>query len=177
MLFKPNFCCNCGSKIERADWSVLASRRFCDACAAENKLYDWLPRAAIASAALAGIFSLGVLTGRPGQADPATVSAEPNDQIRKIAVGAKQQSGIKEPENISSPVTQSPAAATVALPNSAPEAARDQRGAATSVPVYFCGAMTKKGTPCSRRVKTKGRCWQHTGQPSAAVSQSAPDVY
>ncbi|MFL6469071.1 MAG: DUF5763 domain-containing protein [Pyrinomonadaceae bacterium] len=27
--------------------------------------------------------------------------------------------------------------------------------------VYFCGAITKKGTPCTRRVKTKGFCWQH----------------
>ena len=31
----------------------------------------------------------------------------------------------------------------------------------TDEPVYFCGAQTKKGTPCSRRVKGGGRCWQH----------------
>jgi hypothetical protein len=31
-------------------------------------------------------------------------------------------------------------------------------------PVYFCGAETKKGTPCSRRVKGGGRCWQHEGK-------------
>ena len=30
--------------------------------------------------------------------------------------------------------------------------------------IYFCGAMTKKGTPCSRKVKGGGRCWQHKGQ-------------
>ncbi|MEO6588559.1 MAG: hypothetical protein ABIP06_04450 [Pyrinomonadaceae bacterium] len=30
--------------------------------------------------------------------------------------------------------------------------------------VYYCGAATKKGTPCSRKVKGGGRCWQHTGQ-------------
>jgi hypothetical protein len=29
--------------------------------------------------------------------------------------------------------------------------------------VYFCGAPTKKGTMCSRRVKSGGRCWQHEG--------------
>jgi hypothetical protein len=29
-------------------------------------------------------------------------------------------------------------------------------------PVFYCGAITKKGTPCTRRVKTKGTfCWQH----------------
>ena len=29
--------------------------------------------------------------------------------------------------------------------------------------VYTCGARTKKGTPCSRRVHGPVRCWQHKG--------------
>jgi len=29
--------------------------------------------------------------------------------------------------------------------------------------VYICGARTKKGTPCSRRVHGPVRCWQHKG--------------
>ena len=29
--------------------------------------------------------------------------------------------------------------------------------------VYICGARTKKGTPCSRRVQQPARCWQHKG--------------
>ena len=29
--------------------------------------------------------------------------------------------------------------------------------------VYICGAQTKKGTPCSRRVHGPVRCWQHRG--------------
>jgi hypothetical protein len=28
---------------------------------------------------------------------------------------------------------------------------------------YICGAKTKKGTPCSRRVRGPVRCWQHKG--------------
>jgi hypothetical protein len=28
---------------------------------------------------------------------------------------------------------------------------------------YSCGAKTKKGTPCSRRVHGPVRCWQHKG--------------
>lgn len=31
---------------------------------------------------------------------------------------------------------------------------------------YFCGAQTKKGTPCSRRVKGNVRCYQHQGMPA-----------
>jgi hypothetical protein len=32
--------------------------------------------------------------------------------------------------------------------------------------VYTCGARTKKGTPCSRRVHGPVRCWQHKGMPA-----------
>ena len=40
--------------------------------------------------------------------------------------------------------------------------------AASQAPVsaeqlYTCGARTKKGTPCSRRVHGPVRCWQHKG--------------
>ena len=31
---------------------------------------------------------------------------------------------------------------------------------------YSCGARTKKGTPCSRRVHGPVRCWQHKGAPA-----------
>jgi hypothetical protein len=34
---------------------------------------------------------------------------------------------------------------------------------AVSEEVYICGARTKKGTPCSRRVHGLVRCWQHKG--------------
>lgn len=33
-------------------------------------------------------------------------------------------------------------------------------------PLYTCGARTKKGKPCSRRVHGPVRCWQHKGLPS-----------
>jgi hypothetical protein len=36
----------------------------------------------------------------------------------------------------------------------------------SSEEVYFCGAETKKGTPCSRRVKGNTRCYQHKGMPA-----------
>jgi hypothetical protein len=32
--------------------------------------------------------------------------------------------------------------------------------------VYICGARTKKGSPCSRRVQEPIRCWQHKGLPA-----------
>ena len=35
--------------------------------------------------------------------------------------------------------------------------------AVTVEETYICGARTKKGTPCSRRVRGPVRCWQHKG--------------
>jgi hypothetical protein len=37
-------------------------------------------------------------------------------------------------------------------------------------PIYYCGAETKKGTPCSRRVKGNVRCYQHVGMPAMAAA-------
>jgi hypothetical protein len=49
-----------------------------------------------------------------------------------------------------------------------PEAAAASPANVPSAPVldvYLCGARTKKGTPCSRRVHGAVRCWQHKGAP------------
>ena len=46
-----------------------------------------------------------------------------------------------------------------ATPNNAATAAEAES-------VYTCGARTKKGTPCSRRVHGPVRCWQHKGMPA-----------
>jgi hypothetical protein len=37
---------------------------------------------------------------------------------------------------------------------------------ASTEEIYTCGARTKKGTPCSRRVHGPVRCWQHKGMVS-----------
>lgn len=50
---------------------------------------------------------------------------------------------------------------SISAPNPAaprPKVVRDES-------VEFCGAETKKGTPCSRRVKGNTRCFQHIGMP------------
>jgi hypothetical protein len=37
--------------------------------------------------------------------------------------------------------------------------------------IYTCGARTKKGTPCSRRVHGPVRCWQHKGLPAILAQE------
>lgn len=45
--------------------------------------------------------------------------------------------------------------------------------ARTEPAVYYCGAETKKGTPCARRVKGPTRCYQHVGMPAMALAPPA----
>ena len=59
MLFRPNFCANCGEKIERADWGIFTSRRFCPVCESEYKGQDLIPRAIVAVGVLIGVFGFG----------------------------------------------------------------------------------------------------------------------
>ena len=44
-----------------------------------------------------------------------------------------------------------------------PDGAANERPTDPAEVVYVCGARTKKGTPCQRRVRGPGRCWQHRG--------------
>ena len=47
-----------------------------------------------------------------------------------------------------------------------PDGASNERPTDPEEVVYVCGARTKKGTPCQRRVRGPGRCWQHRGKPA-----------
>ena len=156
MLYKPNFCCNCGEKIERIDWNLLTSRRFCDTCAAENKRHDNIPKAAVAGGILAMVFGLGTLMG-------GNSSTPPNVQMLSAAPVASKPA--ERPAERRAP--EAPASAPSPTPSMAgtpqPEVVRSAPAKA-----FYCGALTKKGTPCSRKVKVQGvRCYQHEGKPAA----------
>lgn len=60
----------------------------------------------------------------------------------------------RPPLVIERPVQSSQSGTTIAQPSPTPEQ------------VYTCGARTKKGKPCSRRVHGPVRCWQHKGLPA-----------
>jgi hypothetical protein len=59
MLYKPNYCCHCGEKIERADWFLLDSRKFCQACETEFNIQKFIPFAAVGFGVLLSIFGMG----------------------------------------------------------------------------------------------------------------------
>src|SRR5436190_2290043 len=58
MLFRPSFCCNCGEKIERAEWKFWTSRRFCDLCATDFTLQEFMPKGVILLASVVSLFGV-----------------------------------------------------------------------------------------------------------------------
>jgi hypothetical protein len=163
MLYRPNFCCSCGEKIERAEWPIWVSRRFCDLCASEHKLGDLAPRAILIGCLVFGLAGAFAFVRQPGQ-KPII------DDISRSAA-AKQPLNAPAAANLNTTSVQ--LLQSQPVPNADLPTVDTEKRAAARAPevVYYCGAMTKKGTPCSRRVKSNERCWQHAGLP--AVSEPA----
>ena len=170
MLFRPTFCAHCGEKIERADWSVWTSRRFCPVCESEFKGQDLIPRAVVALGVLVGLFGVGSYM-KSGSASDLRAAKQPQRFVEKqnapepvvnsnLAVQPPAPAGnarapIAEVQNSVPPAPAAPTAESFTKPK-----------VEQADPVYFCGAETKKGTPCSRRVKGNTRCFQHIGMPA-----------
>jgi hypothetical protein len=173
MFYKPRYCCHCGEKIDRAKWGITDSRRFCESCASEFVLKEWIPRAVVFIGILGALFGFGTLlrkTEKPLSVttSPATVAANsaPNQKNRQLLPNADVHNSVPPLNNAAAQAQRQNSSDPKSLEN-----LRLQTGAKSadkqnpaSEAVYFCGAQTKKGTPCSRRVKGGGRCWQHAGQ-------------
>ena len=169
MFYQPNFCCECGEKIERSDWKLWTSRRFCPLCATDHQLRELAPKAAAGAGILITLFAAGSFLQGRGPTSPqpesrtfasSAASRQPETVNKQATDAGPVQSQSRSPQPFA--VNQNPNAA-LTTSGSVPAA---KPAAPTESPVYFCGAATKKGTPCSRRVKTKDRCWQHAGQPA-----------
>jgi hypothetical protein len=148
--YRPNFCCECGDKIVRLRWSVWTSRRFCDKCFRALARAHWLRPAVTVL-----VFFLGaVLLGRGCRNAPAPLIIErPLNAVSGSASGTNA-SGSRA--NSSAAGQSTPSNANASQP--------------PVEQLYSCGARTKKGTPCSRRVHGPVRCWQHKGA-SAMLAQ------
>jgi hypothetical protein len=161
MFYRPNFCCECGEKIERTDWRFLTSRRFCEVCEPEKRVFELLPRVLIGAGAFAGLLAFsGYLQSRP--AEQSTAAPRPFVATKTEAANTAKSQATERVPNQSQPqtVTPAPAPVTVAAANPAVKSFKADED------YYYCGAATKKGTPCSRRVKGNVRCWQHAGMPA-----------
>jgi hypothetical protein len=157
MLYRPSFCCNCGEKIVREEWRIWTSRRFCTLCETEHKGIDLLPRVIVAIGLLLSVAAFATYVRRPAPSTPTETAFKPSQQPRslKAAPAVDPQPSLKPGDTSTN--TNSDSRPNLQI-NEQPQ--RENR--TSDEAVFYCGAITKKGTPCTRRVKTKGTfCWQH----------------
>lgn len=178
MLFKPIFCSHCGVKIERIEWFPWTSR-YCEVCETEHKMQEWLPRILNVFIVVIGIFGFGsyLLSGNNSAStdNQLQIKTLKNNNLPKNAPSASNQiktssNTVQNAENQTVAQNNAPAETNLPKPvggqiQTPPVRQRENLPVVVAKePVYFCGALTKKGTPCSRKVKGGGRCWQHEGQ-------------
>lgn len=156
MFFRPKFCANCGEKVERVDWGPLTSRRFCQVCESEFKGQDLIPRVIVGAGLLASVFGFGSYLKNGSTTDNRVAKLQ---QPVVAASATTSTTGVLS--SMSEPASQPKNTAAVPLVARPPKVKLE-----TQESQYFCGAETKKGTPCSRRVKGSVRCFQHTGMPA-----------
>jgi len=137
----PNYCVECGEQLIRKGWRRFWRSRFCEPCARRLGGFTRFRPQTIALGIGLAAFSLGRYL-RP---------APPPLIIERAA---------------NSPLTDVPATVAANQPANFTAAAANQSANAAEE-VYLCGARTRKGTPCRRRVHAAGeRCFQHQGLPA-----------
>ena len=145
-MYKPNFCSECGTRLLRLRWHFWTSRRFCNNCARRLRKQRFLPWLFTALA----LMSAGYLAGRSRRPAPPPLTI-----IRRA------DSPLSSPEDPGRLNTKSTTDSEMSLTDTS-----QSSSATPEEEVYLCGARTKKGTPCSRRVHGPVRCWQHKGMPA-----------
>ncbi len=148
-MYRPNFCSECGAKILRLRWHAWTSRRFCDVCS-KRLLKQRLTNPLVAAIVL---LSIGMITGRAGRpaAPPLIIERSANSPLYNSQNNSVTNETDDPPANAKSS-------------NSHPR--QNSQATTDEELVYICGARTKKGTPCARRVHSAVRCWQHKGTPA-----------
>jgi hypothetical protein len=187
MFYKPNYCNNCGEKIDRYDWNFFTSTRFCETCESDFKFQERLPLGIIGIGILGIVFGVGswmktpeknvqiatnqlpisstIETKEASKKETVNLPLEAKENVAKVESKAFVSTEVKQTKP--APLKQE----TVAIenPNSSKTLQTKTSQVVQNEPVevvYYCGAKTKKGTPCSRKVKGATRCWQHFGQPA-----------
>jgi hypothetical protein len=152
-MYRPNFCAECGERLTRRDWRWLiqawAGASWCDDCARRLGQYGFARVARPITTILIIVisaFGLGRYL-RPGP-PPLIISRAANSPLSDLPVNLNDTSRTTNRKETDS-------------------TRQDVAGVDREDAVYICGARTKKGTPCRRRVHAAGeRCFQHKGMPA-----------
>lgn len=159
-MYKPNFCAECGARIERLRWRLWTSRRFCAQCARRFQR----PQIFLMIIAGATLFGLGLITGRFQRPTPPPLIVERVELPAAPTASASKDSEASPTEGQNG--TDAAATTTKPEPVYGPDGTANERPTDPNETISICGARTQKGTPCRRRVRGTGRCWQHKGLPA-----------
>jgi hypothetical protein len=156
-MYKPNFCSECGSRIERARWHLWTSRRFCSDCEPR------LRKARIQLPLITGLalFAIGLIMGRAARPTPPPLLVE-RGELPAVTLHSSKDKGQPASAGSDTNVTAQPSSE----PSYGPDGTSTERPTDPAETISICGARTQKGTPCQRRVRGTGRCWQHKGAPA-----------
>ena len=156
-MLRPNFCAECGAPVARKGWRAWLRGRWCQNCTLRVGKSSGV-RLLIALALFAGAaFALGRYL-RPAP-PPLIVERAANSPLSDLPVNLSEAAKAGSPNARSQNGVPQSSDAPSTRQKSNTESANDA--------VYLCGARTKKGTPCHRRVHSAGeRCFQHKGMPA-----------
>ena len=144
-MYHPNFCVECGERLTRRGWRALLRARLCSDCDRRLARSVYAKTITIVAIIAAAAFAMGRYLRPP--APPLIIQRAANSPLSDLALN----------------------------PNDSTRLAGDstKRNVEASNPIapddkaFICGARTKKGTPCHRRVHAAGeRCFQHKGMPA-----------
>jgi hypothetical protein len=165
-MYKPNFCAECGERVARVRWRAWTSRRFCANCARRFRR-GRVVRPLVACLALVGAGFVGGRAMRP--APPPLVvernASNPAPHASQPATAGRETNAAPGSANSAGLSTNSAGlSANARSPVYGPDGTETERPTDPAEIVSICGARTQRGTPCSRRVRGAGRCWQHRGK-------------
>jgi hypothetical protein len=144
-----NFCAECGAHLKRKGLRAWLKSNLCEDCA--RRLGRNLSRPLILLAIVViAAFALGRYL-RPAP-PPLVVQRAANSPLSDLPLNSSDQAKASRSKDENSQKS---------------DDRQNLSSGSTDDVVYICGARTKKGTPCHRRVRFAGeRCFQHRGMPA-----------
>jgi hypothetical protein len=106
----------------------------------------------------ASLFIIGLVAGRAARPSPPPLTVEHEQLPAVSALPLKSEGRAPGAET-----ERDAASAPRNEPTYGPDGTATERPTEPDEIVSICGARTQKGTPCQRRVRGTGRCWQHKG--------------
>lgn len=153
-MYRPKFCAECGEAVVRSRWRPWTSGRFCPSCDGRFARGRILTTLAISLI----IVGVGFVLGRGTRHEPPSLIVERGALSLAPAPAANTKARAREGDGGRG------AGEAVSAGVHGPDGTPDERPTEPDETVSICGARTKKGTPCQRRVRGVGRCWQHRGK-------------